>query len=133
MDLRIERQANQASVISEGCAVAWGVRKHALIPLPLSMAQNEAGVSTGQHRVGIPKVWHCLEKTLPKAYPFAARVTHLPVNYITRNCGVFPLSLVFTVPTDIWYFVSKSLSSRGKKKLQCGRVTPSSWLAWTTQ
>lgn len=83
MDLRIERQANQASVISEECAVAWRVRNHALIPLPLSVAQNEAGVSTGQHRVGIPKVWHCLEKTLPKAHPFAACVAHLPVNYIT--------------------------------------------------
>lgn len=79
----------------------------------LSMAQNEAGVSTGQHRVGNPKVWHCLEKTLPKlTHLLLALLTFLSV-ILHRTVG-FPLSLVFAVPTDVWYFVSKSLSSREK-------------------
>lgn len=53
------------------------------------MAQNEAGVSIGQQRVGIPKVW-ALEKTLPKTYPCVTHVaTHLPVNYKLDRTMVF--------------------------------------------
>lgn len=110
MDLRIERQATQASVISEECAVVWGVRNHALIPLPLDGPERGRCVHwTTQSG----KVWHCLEKTLPKlTHLLLALLTFLSV-ILHRTVG-FPLSLVFAVPTDVWYFVSKSLSSREK-------------------
>lgn len=75
------------------------------------MAQNKAGVSLGQQRVGIPKVW-ALEMTLPKAHPFVTRVvTCLPVNYKLDRTVVFffPLFLEFAVPTAILYFVSNKV------------------------
>ncbi|KAL4688726.1 hypothetical protein H8959_004978 [Pygathrix nigripes] len=52
MDLCIECQAT-----SEERTVAWGSVIMLFIPLHLSLAQNTTGVSIGQQRVGIPKVW----------------------------------------------------------------------------
>lgn len=69
MDLCIERQANQASVISEECAVGGESAVMLSFPLHLSVAQNEAGVSTGQHSVGIPKVPALLRKDSPQSLP----------------------------------------------------------------
>lgn len=61
------------------------------------MAQNEAGVSVGQQRVGISKVW-ALEKTLPKVYLFVTRVvTCLPVNYKLDRAVVFFFFLSFVL------------------------------------
>lgn len=82
MDLRIERQATQASVISEECAVVWGVRNHALIPLPLDGPERGRCVHW-TIQSGKSKSMALLRKDSPQAHPFAARVAHLPVSYIT--------------------------------------------------
>ncbi|XP_052495680.1 E3 ubiquitin-protein ligase RBX1 isoform X2 [Budorcas taxicolor] len=53
-------------IVVDNCAIC---RNHIMdlscfpLPLHLSLAQNTAGVSVGQQRVGIPKVW-ALEKEL---------------------------------------------------------------------
>ncbi|EDL04571.1 ring-box 1, isoform CRA_a [Mus musculus] len=58
-------------IVVDNCAIC---RNHIMdlscfsFPLHLSMAQNEAGVSVGQQRVGVPEVW-ALGKTFPQGVP----------------------------------------------------------------
>lgn len=60
-------------------------------PLHLSVAQNEAGVSTGQHSVGIPKVPALLRKDSPKLTHLLLMLLtfQLIINYIELWCFSF--------------------------------------------
>ncbi|XP_021568052.1 E3 ubiquitin-protein ligase RBX1 isoform X1 [Carlito syrichta] len=57
-------------IVVDNCAIC---RNHIMdlscfsLPLHLSLAQNTTGVSIGQQRVGIPKVWALEKRILPSS------------------------------------------------------------------
>ncbi|XP_004397484.1 PREDICTED: E3 ubiquitin-protein ligase RBX1 isoform X2 [Odobenus rosmarus divergens] len=75
-------------IVVDNCAIC---RNHIMdlscfsLPLHLSLAQNTAGVSVGQQRVGIPKVWALEREFFRRAQLFCYSFNDLPSCYLIIN------------------------------------------------